>query len=235
MSFTKTMKDSLLIPIHPAGFPFIAVFVILTILMGAFFGPTLLVIGIILSTWCIYFFRNPVRYSPQKDTLVLSPADGRVLSIIESSPPKEMDLEGENWTRIAIFMNVFDVHVNRAPMKGKVIRKFYFPGAFLNASLDKASQKNERLALTIETDYGVRIGVVQIAGLVARRILCQTFEEQELHAGEQFGIIRFGSRVDVWLPNQISVKVTEGQRTYAGETIIADYDLKNKLGNIRIQ
>jgi phosphatidylserine decarboxylase len=235
LNIAKTIIETIKVPIHPAGYPFIGIFVTLTLLMGFFFGKTFLFIGIVLSIWCVYFFRNPIRFSPQKQSLVLAPADGRILSIIESKPPTEMCLKGERWTRIAIFMNVFDVHVNRSPMSGRVVNKSYFPGSFLNASLDKASIKNERLSLTLETDYGIIIGIVQIAGLVARRILCQTFEDQRLAAGEQFGIIRFGSRVDVWLPGELNVKVLQGQRTYAGETILADYQSKTDIGKVRVE
>jgi phosphatidylserine decarboxylase len=134
-----------------------------------------------------------------------------------------LDLPKGKYTRIAIFMNVFDVHVNRAPMAGEVTDKFYFPGAFLNASLDKASTDNERLGLVMKTDHGTTIGFVQIAGLVARRILCDAMEGDRLRAGEQYGIIRFGSRVDVWLPQPVKVLVAAGQTTLAGETMIADY------------
>jgi phosphatidylserine decarboxylase len=222
MHIFESIKSSIMVPIHPAGRPFIAIFAvgwgILSMLSEHLFYP-----GLILTLWCVYFFRNPVRVTPQRPELVIAPADGRVLSVEDLPPPEELDLPKGKYTRIAIFMNVFDVHVNRAPMAGEVTDKFYFPGAFLNASLDKASTDNERLGLVMKTDHGPTIGFVQIAGLVARRILCDAMEGDRLCAGEQYGIIRFGSRVDVWLPQPVKVLVAAGQTTLAGETMIADY------------
>ena len=222
MHIFDTIKTSVLVPIHPAGRPFIAIFavvaVILTMIWEHLFFP-----GLILTLWCVYFFRNPVRVTPQRPDLVISPADGRVLSVEDLPPPAELDLPDGKYTRIAIFMNVFDVHVNRAPMAGVITDKFYFPGAFFNASLDKASTQNERLGLVMKTDHGPTIGFIQIAGLVARRILCDVSEGDQLTTGEHYGIIRFGSRVDVWLPKPVKVLVAPGQTTLAGETMIADY------------
>jgi len=222
MHIFQSIKENVLVPIHPAGWPFISIFaiatVILTTLWEHFFTP-----GLILTLWCVYFFRNPVRTTPDREGLVIAPADGRVLSVEDLPAPVEMDLPDASYTRVAIFMNVFDVHVNRAPMSGTVVDKFYFPGAFLNASLNKASEQNERLGLVIKTDHGPVIGCIQIAGLVARRILCDAAEGDALKAGEQYGIIRFGSRVDIWLPKPVKVLAIPGQRTIAGETMIADY------------
>ena len=192
-------------------------------------------VGVLVSLWCIYFFRNPVRYTPQNPSLIISPADGRILSITESVPPQKLGLTGTNFTKISIFMNVFDVHVNRSPMEGLVTKKSYFPGSFFDASLDKASEKNEQLSITMNTTYGKNIAFVQIAGLVARRILCDVSEGAQLRCGQQFGIIRFGSRVDLWLPNPIFTKVLVGQRTYAGETILADFEPSSKLEEGRIE
>lgn len=235
MAILKTIQKTIFVPIHPAGYPFIVIFLGLTILLSVFLGQFFLFAGLILTVWCIYFFRNPIRYTPQHSSLVISPADGRILSIAKSTPPINTGLEGEEWTKISIFMNVFDVHVNRAPMEGKIINKTYFPGSFLDASLDKASEKNERLSLTMQTTYGKDIAFVQIAGLIARRILCDVSIGSELKQGEQYGIIRFGSRVDVWLPNPISPQVIVGQRTYAGETILADFRSSDEPYQVRIQ
>ena len=222
MHIFQTIRESIFTPIHPAGFPFIAIFAIVALILTAiwehFFFP-----GLLLTLWCVYFFRNPVRTTPKRDGLVISPADGRVLSVEDLPPPSELELPDGKYTRIAIFMNVFDVHVNRAPMSGQITDKFYFPGAFLNASLDKASEQNERLGLVMKTDHGPTIGFIQIAGLVARRILCDAQENDTYGVGEHYGIIRFGSRVDVWLPKPVKVLVSAGQTTLAGETMIADF------------
>ena len=222
MHIFKAIRENVLVPVHPAGWPFIAIFavagMILTVIWEHLFFP-----GLILTLWCVYFFRNPVRTTPVRDGLVISPADGRVLSVEDLPPPAELDLPDGKYTRIAIFMNVFDVHVNRAPMAGKITDKFYFPGAFFNADLDKASEQNERLGLVMKTDHGPTIGFIQIAGLVARRILCDANEGAHLTVGEHYGIIRFGSRVDVWLPKPVKVLACPGQTTIAGETMIADF------------
>jgi len=223
MHIFQTIRESVLVPVHPAGWPFISLFAIgtaiLSVLWEPFFFP-----GLVLTLWCVYFFRNPVRTTPDRGGLVIAPADGRVLSVEDLPAPAEMDLPEASYTRVAIFMNVFDVHVNRMPMAGEIIDKFYFPGAFLNASLDKASEQNERLGLVIRTDHGPVIGCIQIAGLVARRILCDVAEGDTLRTGEHYGIIRFGSRVDVWLPKPVKVLAIPGQRTIAGETMIADFN-----------
>ncbi|MEE2774033.1 MAG: phosphatidylserine decarboxylase [Pseudomonadota bacterium] len=235
MSVINSLKASVIVPIHPAGYPFIAIFLAVTIFLGIFLGVYFWFAGLIITIWCIYFFRNPMRYTPQRDSLVLSPADGKIIKILTAKPPDELALNGENWTKISIFMSVFDVHVNRSPMTGKVLEKTYFPGTFLNASLDKSSEKNERLSIKMLSNFGKTLSFVQIAGLVARRIICQVEENNKLMAGEQFGIIRFGSRVDVWLPNPILIKVTEGQRAYAGETILADFEPDKDIGKIRVE
>ena len=235
MAILRSVKQTILVPIHPAGYPFIAIAVFITLLLTYIFSPYLTFVGIIISLWCVYFFRNPIRYTPQNENLVISPADGRILSVKKCLPPENLGLEGTNWTKISIFMNIFDVHVNRAPMAGKIIKKTYFPGSFLDASLDKASEKNERLGLVMATKNGKNIGFVQIAGLIARRIICDISEGSVLKCGEQYGIIRFGSRVDVWLPNTIFIRVLVGQRTYAGETILADFEPASELGEVRLE
>jgi phosphatidylserine decarboxylase len=179
-------------------------------------------IGFLLTAWCAYFFRDPERMTPIDDDLVISPADGRVSSIATVVPPEELGLGSEPMLRISVFMNVFDCHVNRAPMSGTVRRIAYRAGSFLNAELDKASLDNERNGLVVETSHGA-VGVVQIAGLVARRILCWTTENASLEGGERFGLIRFGSRVDVFLPDGAQPRVSLDQKAIAGETVIAEF------------
>ena len=223
MNIYKAITEEVLVPIHPAGWPFIFLFVLASILITVFWSP-FAVVGTLLSVWCVYFFRNPRRTTPLTDNLVIAPADGRVLSIGAADPPADLGLPEGDWRRVAIFMNVFDVHVNRAPVSGMVTATSYHKGAFVNASLDKAAEANERQNICMETDTGHKIGIVQIAGLVARRILLETGVGDRLLVGQQFGIIRFGSRVDVWLPASTPVTVLPGQRTIAGETVIADLD-----------
>jgi len=228
-----TLK-SILFPIHRAGRPFIALFAICTVALGWAWLP-LGFVGVVLTVWCICFFRDPDRVTPQGDGLVVSPADGVVQMVVDADPPEELRMESGAYTRIAIFMNVFDVHVNRAPVDGRIKRLAYRPGKFLNASFDKASEENERQALLFETSDGVEIGCVQIAGLVARRILCDVTSEQDLKTGERFGMIRFGSRVDVYVPKGTTIFAIEGQRAVAGETVLASLDGKGTVrqGEIR--
>lgn len=232
MTIIDSIKTSMLVPIHSAGIPFIAIFVILTVIMGWFWSP-LYFFGLVLTLWCIYFFRNPVRITPilsgtNKNNLIISPADGRVIEISKITPDEEIGLPVGNWTRVCVFMNVFDVHVNRSPMLGKIFYKNYIPGSFFNASLDKASSENERLILGMETENGKKIAFVQIAGLVARRIICDVGIGSLLKAGEVFGLIRFGSRVDIYFPSDVSVMVLKGQKMIAGETIIGDFTKSSK-------
>ncbi|MBE90566.1 MAG: phosphatidylserine decarboxylase family protein [Rhodospirillaceae bacterium] len=225
---------SIVFPIHRAGRPFIVLFAVCTAALGWVWGP-LGFAGVILTVWCIFFFRDPDRVTPQGEGLVVSPADGIVQMIVNSDPPEELGMESGAHIRIAVFMNVFDVHVNRAPIDGRIKRLTYTPGKFLNASLDKASEDNERQALLIETSAGVEIGCVQIAGLVARRILCDVIKEQELKTGERFGMIRFGSRVDIYVPKGTTIFAIEGQRVVAGETVLASLDGKGMVrqGEVR--
>ena len=232
MTIIDSIKTSMLVPIHSAGIPFIAIFAILTVIMGWFWSP-LYFFGLVLTLWCIYFFRNPVRVTPilsgtNKNNLIISPADGRVIEISKITPDEEIGLPLGNWTRVCVFMNVFDVHVNRSPMLGKIFYKNYIPGSFFNASLDKASSENERLILGMETENGKKIAFVQIAGLVARRIICDVGIGSSLKAGEVFGLIRFGSRVDIYFPSDVSVMVLKGQKMIAGETIIGDFTKSSK-------
>ena len=228
------MVASVLPPINRAGWPFIAIFAIFTaILFYAWFPAGWA--GVILTLWCVYFFRDPARITPTKEGLVVSPADGVVQMIKKAVPPEEIGFGTSALTRVSIFMNIFDVHVNRIPISGVIKQLAYRPGKFFNASLDKASEFNERQSVRLETHHGPEIVFVQIAGLVARRIKCDILEEQAMLTGERFGLIRFGSRVDVYLPDNVSVLAAVGQLTVAGETVIADFNTREdpRTGEIR--
>ncbi len=215
------MLKTVLVPIHPAGWPFIAICAVATVAMAWWVEP-LGYVGALFTAWCVYFFRNPDRVTPARAGLVISPADGVVQSIINAVPPEELEMGDEPRTRVAVFMNVFNVHVNRVPVDGTISASFYRPGKFLNASLDKASVDNERQSLKLITSDGQVIAFVQIAGLVARRIVCWTKVGDMMKAGERFGLIRFGSRVDVYLPDGVEPLVSVGQTAIAGETVLAD-------------
>ena len=219
-----TSITSSLAPVHKEGYPFVLGAGAITALLYYFNVPVLPTIGVVLTLWCAYFFRDPERVTPTRKGLVISPADGRVSSITSVIPPSELDLPRIPHTRISVFMNVFDVHVNRSPIEARILHIAYVPGAFLNAELDKASEDNERQAFTLERDGGQRIGVVQIAGLVARRIVKFVDEGERLSTGQRFGLIRFGSRVDVYLPEGVQPLAILGQRAIAGETVLADLD-----------
>ena len=207
------------VPIRYEGLPFIVVAGLAAIILGLLWSP-LFWIGAIITAWIAYFFRDPPRVSPQDANLVLSPADGTVAATGNAIPPEELGLGSDPLPRVSVFMTVLNCHVNRAPVAGRVARVAYKPGKFVNAELDKASEDNERNSVVIETQHGP-VGVVQIAGLVARRILCWTSEGEDLVAGQRFGMIRFGSRLDVFLPPGAAITVSEGQTTIAGETTIA--------------
>ena len=211
--------------IHKEGYIFIGIFAALSFFFGSF-SATMGWIGFIATVWCIYFFRDPIRHTPTASGLVISPADGIVQKITETAPPAELGMGDAPMTRISIFLSVFDVHVNRIPTDGKIIALHYHPGKFLNASLDKASIHNERQSVLMETKSGQQIAFVQIAGLIARRIVCDLEEENVVKAGQRFGIIRFGSRVDIYLPTSVSPMVTEGMSCIGGETILADISSK---------
>ncbi len=213
---------STLVPVHREGWRFVAIAAAATLVLFWFDLETLAWLAALATAWCAYFFRDPERVTPVRDGLVISPADGRVSMVQEVPAPPELDFSYEPVTRISVFMNVFDVHVNRSPVDGTIRRIAYVPGAFLNADLDKASEDNERQALTIEMADGRAIGVVQIAGLIARRIVKFVGEGERLAAGQRFGLIRFGSRVDVYLPKGARALVSVGQRAIAGETVLAD-------------
>jgi phosphatidylserine decarboxylase len=209
------------VPMHNEGRKFVAIFAAITAVLFFVWEP-LFWMGVGATVWCYYFFRDPVRVIPQQEGLVISPADGVVSLIEDVVPSADLGLGETPLTRVSVFMNVFNCHVNRAPVAGKVVNIVYRHGKFLNASLDKASEHNERNSLTIETADGARIGVVQIAGLVARRIVCFVQEGSVLGAGHRFGLIRFGSRLDIYLPKGVSPLVSVGQTAVAGETILAD-------------
>ena len=208
------------VPMHPEGRKFVAIFAVITAALWLVWEP-LFWLGVGMTVWCYYFFRDPVRSVAQKPGLILSPADGVISLITKTVPPTEMLLGDNPLTRVSVFMNVFNCHVNRAPMAGEVIAITYHHGKFVNASLDKASEHNERNSITIEGVDKTRIGVTQIAGLVARRIVCFTKIGNGLSMGERFGLIRFGSRLDVFLPDGIEPAVGLGQTAVAGETVLA--------------
>ncbi len=208
-------------PINNEGWKFIAIFALVTALFGTF-SCTLFWVGVVLTLWCAFFFRDPVRSVPTRSGLIVSPGDGIIQKIVKAVPPSEMGLGNDERTRVSIFLNVFDVHVNRIPIAGAITALHYHPGAFFNASLDKASEENERQYVTVTAADGRTVGVVQIAGLVARRIVCNLEPGQKVATGERFGLIRFGSRVDVYLPEGAVPLVIVGQRAVGGETVFAD-------------
>jgi phosphatidylserine decarboxylase len=220
MTIADTIRNTL-VPIHREGWPYIAAFAGAAVLLGLF-STTLFWIGLILTAWCTYFFRDPERVTPVDDRLVLSPADGVISAVGSAVPPSELGLGGAEMTRISVFMNVFSCHVNRAPVRGRIARIEHRPGKFLNADLDKASSENERNGLVIESPNGP-VAVVQIAGLVARRIVCWAEAGTNIGIGERFGLIRFGSRVDVFLPAGAALRVAVGQTAVAGETALAEF------------
>jgi phosphatidylserine decarboxylase len=215
-----TMLETFLKPMHREGYPFVGGFALVTLILFFVWEP-LGWLGVLLTVWCYYFFRDPKRFVPQNAGLLVSPADGIVSLIERAVPPVELGLGPEALLRVSVFMNVFNCHVNRAPIAGQVVAVAYRPGTFVNASLDKASEDNERNALAIQLPDGRKIAVVQIAGLVARRIVCWVKPGDMLATGERFGLIRFGSRLDVYLPEGVQPQVALGQTMVAGETVIA--------------
>ncbi len=209
--------------IHPQGWPFIAIFAAVNVGLAVIW-PWAGVVFLPLTIWCVAFFRDPDRVTPKGPGLVVSPADGRLLPIVQAAPPPELGLGSEPRTRLSIFMSVFNVHVNRVPADGTISALAYRPGKFFNASFDKASEHNERMAVRLALDGGAReLVFVQIAGLVARRIHCELSKGQSVCRGDRFGLIRFGSRLDVYLPDGLRVCVSEGQNVKAGETVLAEY------------
>jgi phosphatidylserine decarboxylase len=226
--------QSVLAPIHPAGWPFIAIAAAATILLS-WLWPPLGWLGAAVTGWVAYFFRDPERVTPVRPGLVVSPADGIVQPIVRAAPPPELGMGTEPLTRVSIFLNVFDVHVNRVPADGEVVALNYRKGKFLNASLDKASEDNERMSVRLRMPDNREIAFVQIAGLVARRIICDLKPNQPVAAGARFGLIRFGSRADVFLPEGVAPQVIAGQRAIAGETVLADLmsDEPARSGEVR--
>jgi len=213
------MFNTIFPKIHKEGYKFLAISILVTfvvLLFSNFFGSIL----ILITVWVYYFFRDPERYSINDDKFLVSPADGLITDISERSGPVELRLENTTYTKVSIFMNVFNCHVNRTPISGKVEEIYYKPGKFLNASLDKASEENERNYFKIKTSSGEEIIIVQIAGLIARRIVCQVEQDQELKQGERIGMIRFGSRVDIYFKNK-NILAKQGQNVVAGESLIA--------------
>jgi phosphatidylserine decarboxylase len=231
MSIINSVRSQLA-PIHPQGYPFIGGFALASLILFFIWTP-LGWIGTLATAWCAYFFRDPVRVTPLREGLVVSPADGRVSRVVNAVPPPELGLSERPLPRISIFMSVFDCHVNRSPMSGRIERMVYRAGKFINADLDKASEDNERNALIIATGR-VRIGVVQIAGLVARRIVPFVREGQTIVAGDRIGMIRFGSRLDVYLPEGGRALVAEGQTAIAGETVLADFTVNDAGRSYRV-
>ncbi len=224
---------------HAAGWPFIVLFIGLTVLFY-FVNATIFNIAVVATLWCFYFFRDPPRMTPTRSGLVISPADGEVVAIRQVIPEPELGLGDAPRTRISIFLNVFNVHVNRYPVDGTVVGRYYRPGKFVNASLDKASVDNERMALVVQMTgehqhTGELIGFVQIAGLVARRIVCSAQVGQQAKAGQRYGIIRFGSRADIYLPVDVQPLVSIGQTMIGGETVLADFmsDETRREGEVR--
>lgn len=226
--------SSVLVPINRAGWPFIALFAAVTAIL-AFIAEPLGWLGAIATAWCVYFFRDPDRVVPARDGLVVAPADGTVQLIVPAVPPAELGMGDEPRMRVSVFLTVFDVHVNRAPVAGTVARTIYHKGRFVNAALDKASEENERMAARIDLADGRQVAVVQIAGLVARRIVCNLSEGDRVATGERYGLIRFGSRTDVYLPPGVQPQVVVGQKAVGGETVIADLNSTEppRLGEVR--
>ena len=213
------MFNTLFPKLHKEGYRFLiiaAIVTFVTLLVSTLIG----VVSFILTVWVYYFFRDPERFPIQDDNYLVSPADGVISNIVETNGPKELGLDKEQYTRVSIFMNVFNCHVNRVPASGKINKIFYKPGKYINASLDKASEENERNYIELNTNSGEKIIIVQIAGLIARRIVCEVNEDDAISQGNKFGIIRFGSRVDVYFKNFI-LMVKKNQNTIAGETIVA--------------
>ena len=232
MSVIDSIRKQL-VPIHPEGYPFVGGFAFASIVL-LWLWPPLGWLATLLTIWCAYFFRDPQRVTPVRDGIVVSPADGRVSQIVNAIPPKELELGDRPLPRVSIFMSVFDCHINRSPVTGRIERIVYRPGKFLSADLDKASEDNERNAFVIAMPNGKRIAAVQIAGLVARRIVPFAREREAVAAGQRIGMIRFGSRVDVYLPEGTRPLAAEGQTAIAGETVIADLALADPGRTFRV-
>ena len=231
MSIVASIRKQIT-PIHPEGYMFIAAAVVLALIFD-WLLPSIGWLFWILPLFVAYFFRDPKRVTPLREGLVVSPADGRVSHVGQAVPPPELGLGSEPMLMISIFLSVFDVHINRAPVSGKIRKIVYTPGLFLNADLDKASKDNERNSLVIDSSTG-QVGCVQIAGLIARRILCFVKEGQEITAGARFGLIRFGSRTDIYVSAGARALVSEGQKAIGGETILVDLKSAEPQRNFRV-
>jgi len=231
MSVINSIKSQLS-PIHPQGYPFIGGFALVSLILFVVWSP-LGWVGTVATAWCAYFFRDPVRVTPLREGLVVSPADGVVSLVVNAVPPPELGLSERPLPRISVFMSVFNCHVNRSPVSGRIEKMVYRPGKFVSADLDKASEDNERNAFIIAAARA-RIGVVQIAGLVARRIVPFVQEGQAVAAGDRIGMIRFGSRLDVYLPEGTRALVAEGQTAIAGETVLADLGSSSASPSFRV-
>jgi phosphatidylserine decarboxylase len=232
MSVIDSIRKQLT-PIHPEGYPFVGGFALASLILF-WLWPPLGWLATLATLWCAYFFRDPQRVTPVREGIVVAPADGRVSQAGNAVPPKELDLGAQPLPRVSIFMSVFDCHINRSPIAGRVERIVYRAGKFLSADLDKASEDNERNALVIASGAGARIAVVQIAGLVARRIVSFTREGDMVATGQRIGMIRFGSRVDVYLPEGTRLLVAAGQIAIAGETVLADLKSAEARGAFRV-
>lgn len=227
------IQKVIFVPVHPAGWPFILGAALITTITLLKVSRPLGLIFLVITLWCVFFFRDPARVTPVRKGLIVSPADGIVQMITLATPPPELDPESdddplfreEGVQRVSVFLNVFDVHVNRVPADGTIVQSHYHPGKFLSANLDKASEENERSSVLLRTEDGKHsIAFVQIAGLVARRIINDLKPGQQVKAGQRYGIIRFGSRADIYLPPGVAPQVIVGQRVIGGETVIADLD-----------
>jgi len=232
MSIIKSVRSQLA-PVHPEGYPFVGGFALVSLVL-LWLWPPLGWLATVCTIWCAYFFRDPPRVTPVREGIVVAPADGRVSRLANAVPPKELDMGERALPRISIFMSVFDCHVNRSPVAGRIERIVYRAGAFISADLDKASEDNERNAFVIATGGGERIAVIQIAGLVARRIVSFAREGEAIGAGQRIGMIRFGSRVDVYLPEGSRALVAEGQTAIAGETVLADFKAAEPSRTFRV-
>jgi phosphatidylserine decarboxylase len=228
-----TITDSI-VPVHSDGYKFLAIGAGVCLLLFLVWPP-LAWIAVLITAYIAYFFRDPPRVTPLRDGLIIAPGDGRISAIEQVRPPAELGLGDEPRLRISIFLSVFDVHINRAPVAGRVARSVYVPGSFLNAALDKASEENERSCLVISTNNNMEIAVVQIAGLIARRIVTFIREGDTVGVGERYGLIRFGSRVDTYLPPGHGALVAVGQRAVGGETILADLKSDEPEREARVQ
>ncbi|WP_133487080.1 phosphatidylserine decarboxylase [Aliiroseovarius marinus] len=221
------MRDTFIKPMHPEGIKFVAIFAAITVVLFLF-SNLLGWIGVGLTIWCYYFFRDPERVPPTREGLIVSPADGVVSLIEKAVPPQELGMPDEPLTRVSVFMSVFNCHVNRTPIEGEITAIAYRPGKFFNASLDKASADNERNSLRIRMTNGQDLALVQIAGLVARRIVCFVKPGDMMQTAERFGLIRFGSRLDVYLPDGVVPLVSIGQTMIAGETVLAELNMSDE-------